>query len=146
MIFERSAAGNVRDIERVGISKVLVIVVVSVFCFIVSFMGLFIWKVNFNVILLLLFSWYRQFIIQLHKVDYKYPVILCDYLDSWFFCAMKKNLFNQVSPEALSIVVLLIRKGARENMKSLRSCREPYKGYTLENQAAAWRWECFLIL
>lgn len=56
MIFERSAAGNVRDIERVGISKVLVIVVVSVFCFIVSFMGLFIWKVNFNVILLLLFS------------------------------------------------------------------------------------------
>ena len=33
-------------------------------------------------------------IIQLHKVGYKYPAMLCGYLDSWLFCTVK-NLFNQ---------------------------------------------------
>ena len=33
-------------------------------------------------------------IIKLHKVGYKYPAMLCGYLDSWVFCIVK-NLFNQ---------------------------------------------------
>ena len=51
-------------------------------------------------------------IIQLHKVGYKYPAMLCGYLDSWLFCTVK-NLFNQSTEREMNRKTQQKKKSSR---------------------------------
>ena len=57
-------------------------------------------------------------IIQLHKVEYKYPAILYGYLDSWFFFTVK-ILFNQSAARATFLYPLFSSRLMRNDKKDL---------------------------
>ena len=57
-------------------------------------------------------------IIQLHKVEYKYPAILYGYLDSWLFFTVK-ILFNQSAARATFLYPLFSSRLMRNDKKDL---------------------------
>ena len=57
-------------------------------------------------------------IIQMHKVEYKYPAILYGYLDSWLFFTVK-ILFNQSAARATFLYPLFFSRLMRNDKKDL---------------------------